>query len=279
MRTRKALLAAIASSAIILPLTLAAPASADPAPRCEAHVNCEQHTPNGDVVRLNIGIGNGGNCDQDKLLLVRVRIDAGHAHRDIADAQRANRDAQSALAAAKTRDTDAATALASAKTLAAAKLIAYNNALAAKPPVPADIAAAHSALTAANTAVGDAQVAKNQTASALTTAQTNATTAANHLAAARDSGRILDAKIALLTSRINGTECHPVPPVVVPPVETTTDAPPPAVIVPPANNNTQVIVEGPQPVVVPGPSQVGQAPQGYVSAGGGADAAIVSATS
>jgi hypothetical protein len=251
---RKTILAAATAAAFLLPVALALPASAQPGPgpRCENHINCEQHGPNGDVIRLNIGIG-GGNCEQDQLLLVRVRVDAGHAHRDIADAQRAYDTAVGEYNAAKT---------------------AYDNGYAAwlltqsqnAPKTPA-----------AYQATGGGS-ALHQT---LVNATTKRDNARRHLDAVRESARLLDAKIALLTSRINGTECHPGPTTPSPTTEApvpapVTDTPPPAVV---NNNPTQVIVEGPQPVIVPGSPQVGQAPQGYVSAGGGADAAIVSAAS
>lgn len=231
MRARKTILTAVTAGAFLLPLAIAVPASADPGPRplCENHVNCD--AGNRDAIRVNVGIGNGGNCDQDRLLLVRVRIDAGHSHRSVQDAQNEDRSAREALRTAQN---------------------AYDSTLAgfhATPPTATQ---------------GDVNLAKNR----LDLAQAKANTARKHLDEARESGRLLDAKIALLTDRIHGSECAaPTPaPVPAPPVDTP-DQPAPVTDTPEAPPT--VINNGPI-VVTPSNPQVGEVPSGPAPTGGGA---------
>lgn len=260
MNTRRTLAAFAAASALALPVVLAAPASAEPPSNCPTR--CDQtpdHPGNGslvhvgvhagDTARVNVNIG-GGDCESDKLLLLRIRIDASHAHQGIADAQRADHNAQAALTTAQAN---------------------YDAGYAAWTPLSTVVK------SQANYQATPGGAALYQ---ALLTAQSNATAARNHLNTLRENARVLDAKISLLTGRINGTECVTVTPTPTPtptatpvPLPTPTDTPAPVIInnPPPA----QVIVPGPTTVYVPGPSQVGQAPQSYVSAGGGADAAEV----
>lgn len=235
MRARKTILTAVTAGAFLLPLAIAVPASADPSPGprplCENHVNCD--AGNRDAIRVNVGIGHGGDCEQDKLLLVRVRIDAGHSHRSVQDAQRAYDTAIGEYNAAKTADAKEDAVIPPATT-------------AGPDPVNGD---------AADKDLAAATIKRD--------------TARRHLDEARESGRLLDAKIALLTDRINGTECAtptptPTPlPVPVPaPVDTpapVTDTPAPPTVI----NNGPI-------VVTPSNPQVGVVPSGPAPTGGGA---------
>jgi type II secretory pathway pseudopilin PulG len=233
VRARKTILTAVTAGAFLLPLAIAAPASADPGPRplCENHVNCD--AGNRDLIRVNVGIGNGGNCDQDRLLLVQVRIDAGRRDQQVSDAQREDRNAREALRTAQNT---------------------YDSAVAgfhATPPTATQ---------------GDVNLAKNR----LDAAQTRANTARRHLDEVRESGRLLDAKIALLTDRIHGSECAtPAPlPVPVPAPVDTPDQPPAPVTDQPAPPT--VINNGPIVVTPPSNPQVGEVPSGPAPTGGGA---------
>ena len=240
MRARKTILTAITAGTFLLPLAIAAPASADPGPRplCENHVNCD--AGNRDLVRVNVGIGNGGNCDQDRLLLVRVRIDANHSHQQVADAQREDRNAQDALRTAQAN---------------------YDAGYAAWVP---------DSTVVKSQAHYQATPAGSHLYQLLTSAQTRANTARRHLDEARDSGRLLDAKIALLTDRIHGTECAtPVPTTPVPPPVDTPDQPAPVTDQPTTPAPPTVINNGPI-VVTPSNPQVGTVPSGPAPTGGGA---------
>lgn len=257
MNTRKTLLAALASGALLLSVALAAPASATPGgcsdenagaagqthPRCGSDLLRVGASVNG-AARVNINVGNG-DCNSDTLLLIQVRANERDAHQRYLKARDAYNTAQGAYTTAKSAYESGYTAWKSANT---------NGTEAAYRATSEGIALYNAGVTAQN---------------ALTKAK-------NHLEETREADNTLNVKIQLLTGRINGVECHPVTTTPVPPPPTTDVPPPPATVIqpPPA-----VIVPGPTTIIEPGPSQIGQAPQGYVSAGGGADAAIVSAQS
>lgn len=254
MNTRKTLLAFAAASAFALPLALAAPANANPGgcsnenagaagqtlPRCGSDL---LHGLGVDSsVHVNV---HGGTCDSDTLLLIQVRANEHDAHQRVARAR-----------------TDYSNAAAALKTAQEAYTTGYTNWTAPAGTVKTEAAYQATAPGAAlhNTVVTD-QATEVKTRKALEEAL--------------EADNTLTAQIKILTGRINGVECHPVTTTPVPPPTTDVPPPPVTVVVPPP----AVIVPGPSTVIEPGPSQIGQAPQGYTSAGGGADAALVQAFS
>lgn len=299
MNTRKTLLAAAASGALLLPVVLAAPAYANPGggcsdenagaagqtlPKCGSNL---LHVGTGVGVGVHATLGVGGTCGDDTLLLIQVRANEGGTHKTLVDARTAYNTAQTNLTTAKANDLAAENAVNAAQ----AQVNTDNAAIAADndgietPPDAQDLAAAAASarLGSDKTALASANDTEAQRDNELEAAQHKADGTRTALNKAEAADRVLVVRINALVDRINH-ECGtptPVPPTTTTPVlPPTTDVPPPAAIVPPpGSNNTQVIVQGPPPQIVQGPSQVGQAPQGYVSAGGGADAAIVSAQS
>lgn len=350
MNTRKTLLAAAASGALLLPVVLAAPAYANPGggcsdenagaagqtlPKCGSNLlhasaaipaNCAQlgvvnvrigdprYRPeldrdhdgiacesgtgtSGGLARVNVNVG--GTCGDDTLLLIQIRANEGGTHKTLVDAHNADRTAQGELATAKANDLAAEQGVnaaqarvnkdANAEALDAAsdKTAPDGPDEATKPDAEdAAVDAANADKTDAANALKAANDTEAQRDNELEAAQHRADGTRTALNKAEAADHVLVVRINALVDRINH-ECGtptPVPPTTTtpPPVAlpTPTDTPPPAAIVPPSgSNNTQVIVQGPAPQIVQGPSQIGQAPQGFVSAGGGADAAIVSAQS
>lgn len=306
MNTRKTLLAAAASGALLLPVVLAAPAYANPGggcsdenagaagqtlPKCGSNLLHIGAHVNG-VARADVNVG--GTCGDDTLLLIQIRANEGGTHKTLVDAHNADRTAQGELATAKSADLAAEQGVNAAqarvnKDANAEALDAASDATAADVNEPTVQDAEDQAVNAANAdklgagkALTDANDTEAQRDNELEAAQHKADGTRTALNKAEAADRVLVVRINALVDRINH-ECGtptPVPPTTTTPPPPTTDVPPPAAIVPPSgSNNTQVIVQGPPPQIVQGPSQVGQAPQGYVSAGGGADAAIVSAQS
>lgn len=301
MNTRKTLLAAAASGALILPVVLAAPAYANPGggcsdenagaagqtlPKCGSNL---LHVGTGVGVGVHANLGVGGTCGDDTLLLIQVRANEGGTHKTLVDARTAYNTAQTNLTTAKANDLAAENAVNAAQAQVNtdnAAIAADNDGVETTPDAQDLAAAAASArLGSDKTALASANDTEAQRDNELEAAQHAFETARGNLNRAEAADHVLVVRINALVDRINH-ECGtptPVPPTTTapPPVAlpTPTDTPPPAAIVPPGSNNTQVIVQGPAPQIVQGPSQIGQAPQGYVSAGGGADAAIVSAQS
>jgi hypothetical protein len=235
---RKSLAVAAAVGALALPLALAIPAAADPT-TCANAVNGTKSCDY-DGLRVNVHVGNLGT--------VGARLgNGGTCDSDTLLLVQVRADQHGSHQRVIRAESAYGTAQADLK----AKQDAYNAAVAghnANPPTATQ---------------ADVDRAKN----ARDVAQTNADAARRELQEARDADSVLLARISLLGSRIHGTECTtptPVPPTTDVPVPTDTPAPP-------------VIVGG--PTIVNNPpaeqSQVGQAPQGFVSAGGGADAAAV----
>lgn len=295
MNTRKTLLAALASGALLLPVVLAAPASATPGGCSDENAGAAGRTLprcGSDILHAGaqVNLNTGGTCGDDTLLLIGVRANEGGTRKTLVEARNTDKNAQKELATAKaTYDTALANqkAVADAQTAYTSGLNAYLAANPTKTAADYNLTPAgnvlHQKLTdalAAQTA-GPNLVNSRET---YTDAQNKAHDARVALNKAEAADHVLVVRIGALVDRINH-ECGtptPVPPTTTTPVPppTTDVPPPPAATAPPSgSNNTQVIVQGPAPQVVQGPSQIGQAPQGFVSAGGGADAAIVSAQS
>ena len=339
---RKSLATAAAFGALVLPLVLAAPASATPAPaptcaqlgavnihvgdpryrpaldRDHDGIACESGTTGGSTAQAGapggcsdenagaagqthprcgsdilhagarVNLNTGGTCGDDTLLLISVRANEGGTHKTLVDARNADRDAQNELATAKSNDLkaeqDVVTAQArvnkdaNAEALDAASDASGNGTVDQTDAEDVAVDAANNDKSAADQALINANSLETQRDNELEAAQHKADGTHAALVKAERADAALVARIDVLVGRIN-TECTTPAPTTTPVPPPTTDVPPPpatTIVPPPAQT---VIVPGPTTVIEPGPSQIGQAPQGFVSAGGGADAAIVSAQS